>query len=336
VSRRALLFGGAALWAQDPQTPTYSTGVHVVNVFVTVRDKKNHVVKDLQKDDFTLAEDGRAQQIRYFSRESDLPLTIGLIVDMTPSESNMLEVERSTSRAFLDKMLRPERDQAFLIQFGDDVELLQDLTSSRDKLARALNRLRRSEMGGGRGRMPSRTILSDSISLASDEIMAKQPGRKALLIMGDGDHIGSRAEEAIAAAQRADTSIYAIRIYDSNRDGGGGFMRGIPGMGGPGMGGPGGRGGGHGGPGGGPGMGGNGKRDLKELAARTGGGYFEVSKKNTLDQIYAEIEAELRSQYSLGYTPDDEQGSSYRRIKVGVRQSGLTVQGRDGYYAISI
>lgn len=365
VSRRALLVTAASVLAtgrvlrsQEPDgaaKPTFSSGVKVVNVFVTVRDKKGKIVKDLLKEDFTLSEDERPQTIGYFSRESDLPLTIGLIVDTTPSESNMLDEERKTSRAFLNQMLRPDKDRAFLIQFNQEVELLQDLTSSREKLEAALNLLESHQSGKGngpgaqRGGMPNETILSDAIYLAADEVLKREQGRKALIVMGDGDHIGSREEKAIAAAEQADTLVYAIRIYDRSFGGGGGGggwggmgripgMGGGPGMGGPGggpgMGGPGGGGPGGGGPGGAGGPGGSRDgRELKRIARRTGGGYFEVSKKETLEQIYAKIEEELRNQYSLGYTPGIEAKDGYRRIKVDTHKKGLLVQGREGYYA---
>jgi len=172
--------------------------------------------------------------------------------------------------------------------------------------------------------------------------MKKQQGRKALFILGDGDHIGNREEMAIAAALRADTLIYAIRIYDKNFGGGGGWrsLGQIPGMGGPDMG----RGGRGGGPGGGPGGGrggrgsgggpnpADGKKNLQILSSRTGGAYFEVGKKETLERIYGKIEEELRSQYSLGYAPDASAQSGYRRIKIDVQKKGLVVQGREGYY----
>jgi VWFA-related protein len=366
------MVGDWVIRAQTPPPaakPTFSADVKVVNVFVTVRDKNGSIVKDLAKEDFTLSEDGRAQSIRYFSRESDLPLTMGLIVDTTPSESNMLEEERRASRTFLNKMLRPDKDKAFLIQYSNEVELLQDLTSSPQKLDAALNLLERHGFdrgGGGRGsgggpgrpgggqgrpggqgrqggRGPYSTVLSDAVYLASDEIMKKQQGRKALFILGDGDHIGGREEMAISAALHADTLIYTIRIYDKNlggRGGGWGTMSRIPGMGGPGMGG-GGRGGpGGGGPGGGRGGRGpggghdpaEGKKNLQVLSNRTGGAYFEVGKKETLEKIYGKIEEELRSQYSLGYAPEANAQSGYRKIKVEVQKKGLVVQGREGYY----
>lgn len=334
--------------AADPVVPNFSGGVDVVNVFVTVRDRKGAVITSLDKPDFALTEDGRAQNIRYFARQSDLPLTLGLIVDCTPSESNMLATERAASMAFFRDVLRPDRDRAFLIQFGNGVELLQDLTSSRAKLESALGRLEPSESdrpgrgsGGGGG---GNTLLSDAIYLASNEVLEKQKGRKAIVILGDGDHIGSREEQAIAAAQRADTLVFAIRIYDKDW-GNGGRSRwrgltlpgGLGGLGMPGGGGP----GGPGGPGGGrPGGGGgpersDGKRHLGEIAERTGGAYFEVTKKTPLDEIYRKIEEDLRNQYSLGYTPSvTDAADAYHKISVSVPNGDYRVQCRDGYYGV--
>src|SRR5499427_2412002 len=118
-----------------------SVKVNVVNVLATVRDKHGKIVNSLTKDDFTLTEDGRPQSIHYFSRETDLPLTLGLLVDTSLSQRRVLDQERSASSSFLDQMLRPEKDQAFLIHFDYEVELLQDLTSSREKLRSALDKL---------------------------------------------------------------------------------------------------------------------------------------------------------------------------------------------------
>jgi VWFA-related protein len=375
LTRRELLLGTAsvvvgnrilhAAGIERQQLPKFSAETEVVEVFVTVRDKKGGIVKDLAKEEFALSEDGRPQTISYFSRESDLPLTVGLLVDTTPSESNMLDVERRASLAFLDRMLRPEKDAAFLIQYSYETEVLQGLTSSREELEAALDRLRThgfGNQGGGRGAGPAggsgggpqggrgqgppggasgfETALADAITLASEQFMMSQPGRKAILILGDGDHIGNRGKEAIAAAQRADTLIYSIRIYDKEfgaNSGGSGKVIRIPGIGTIGIGlggGPGGQGGGPGGPGG-PGGGMNqasGKGNLQELSKKTGGAYFEVGKKETLDEIYAAIEEELRSQYSLGYTPGPDAQPGYRRVKVEVQRKGMVVRGREGYY----
>lgn len=292
----------------------YSVSVEVVNVFVTVRNKKGNIVRDLTKEDFTLSEDGREQTIQYFSQETDLPLTIGLIVDTTPSESNMLEEEKRTTRVFLNKMLRPSQDYAFLIQFGNVVELLGGLTSSRERLERALDLLERHklETSGKSSGFDFNTILADAIFLASDRFMKQQQGRKALIIMADGFHIGNRGEMAVAAAQQADTLIYTIRIFDE--------AFGVnPGIGPFGW-------------SGGWNFNNEWRENLKMLSRKTGGAFFEVDKNQTLDQIYGKIEEELRSQYSLGYTPDNKARNGFRKIKIGVRKKDMIVRGREGYY----
>src|SRR5580658_3337289 len=205
----------------------FSTDVKVVNVLATVRDKQGKIVSDLAKDDFDLAEDGRPQTIRYFSRETDLPLTLGLLVDTSLSQRQVLGEERDASRRFVEKVLREDRDQTFLIHFDHDTELLQDLTSSRAKLERALDDVSlpddaRPQFGGGgggggypssrrRSNLPG-TTLYDAVLLASDELMKKRMGRKALILLTDGVDNGRKVtlRESIESAQRADTLVYTI------------------------------------------------------------------------------------------------------------------------------
>ncbi|MCU1310226.1 MAG: von Willebrand factor, type [Candidatus Angelobacter sp.] len=350
------------LWSQEQ--PTFSSQVKVVNVPATVQEKKGVTVRNLTKDDFVLEEDGHPQTIRYFTRESDLPLTLGLLVDTSMSQRGVLEQERTASHSFLNNMMRPEKDTAFIIHFDKEVELLQDVTSSRDKLETALEKLEvpdRDTGGGGRGGpggggMGRRgggggggTMLYDSVFLAADEVMKKQQGRKALIILTDGVDEGSKLslEKAVEAAQRGDTVVYSILFADKDAYGGGGGFGGLGGgMGGGGMG-RGGGGGGMGGGGmgrrGGGGGGGqqspreprpNGKKVMERISNETGGSMFEVSKKLPLEQIYARIEEELRSQYSLGFTPDKADATAgYHKIHLTTKQKGLTVRTRDGYYA---
>ena len=331
---------------------TVSVQVNVVNVLATVRDKHGKIVNDLTKDDFVMTEDGRPQTIRYFTKESDLPLTLGLLVDTSLSQRRVLDQERSASHGFLDQMLRVDKDQAFVIHFDREVELLQDLTSSRDKLEVALEQLQTPQLNQTSGNDPSSsdpnsgrgsrrmggggTLLYDAVYLASDEVMKKQQGRKALIVLSDGVDHGSKEtlESAIATAQRSDTVVYSILFKDDEREGGGGFGGPRIGMGGGGMGGGMGR---HGGGGGYPRaeQRPDGKKVLERISKETGGRMFEVSKKNPIDQIYDQIEEELRSQYSLGYTPDRAaaDGPLYRKIQLTTKQNGLVVQTRDGYYA---
>jgi len=336
-----LLLPGWALWSQQP--PTISVNVKVVNVLATVRNRQGEIVRNLTKDDFVLQEDDRPQTIAYFARETDLPLTLGLLVDTSLSQRRVLDQERSASSTFLDQVMRVDKDTAFVIHFDREVELLQDLTSSRQKLQAALELLQtpqRSQEGGGSssGSYPgsgrrggsggSGTLLYDADYLASNEVMKKQQGRKALIVLSDGVDRGSKETlaSAVESAQRADTLVYSILFSDEQAYGGGG------GYGGRGMGGMGRRGGWPGRypqqtrP--------DGKKILEKISKETGGRLFEVSKKQPIEQIYDRIQEELRSQYNLGYTPDRaDAGAGYHKIRLMTKQKDLIVQARDGYYA---
>jgi VWFA-related protein len=339
-----LLSAVPLLSAAQDQT-TFSTDVKVVNVLATVHDKKGQIIRNLTKDDFALEEDGRPQIIRYFSRETDLPLTLGLLVDTSMSQRRVLGEERSASYKFFDQVLRPDKDMAFLIHFDREVELLKDLTASKKELESALSQLdapqleSRQQGGGddnggypggrgraGGGRRGGGTLLYDAVLLASNEIMKKQHGRKAVILLTDGVDRGSKTSlnGAIESAQRADTLVYSILFADTEERGGG--------FGGPGMGRR------HGGYGGGrypqqqrP----DGKKILQQISKQTGGGFFEVSKKQPIEKIYEQIQDELRSQYNLGYTSDQASaGAEFRKIALTVKEKGLIVQAREGYYAV--
>ena len=318
------------------QQPPISVEVKVVNVLATVRDKHGQIVTNLSKDDFELQEDGRPQTIAYFTRETDLPLKLGLLVDTSLSQRRVLDQERSASHSFLENMLREDEDKAFVIHFDREVELLQDLTSSREKLERALDLLGAPQLvrnGGGDAGSRSRyggggTLLYDAVYLASDEVIQKQQGRKALVVLSDGVDRGSRESlvDAIRTAQRADTLVYSILFADEQQD-----QRPFGGYGGPGMGRPGGgHGGGHRYP---PEDRPDGKKILEQISKETGGRMFEVSKKQSIDQIYASIAEELRNQYSLGYTPGPDAAPGYRKIHLAAKQKDMIVQTRDGYYS---
>jgi VWFA-related protein len=346
-------------------TTTITAESRLVNIPVIVRDNKGALVQNLTKADFSLQVDGKPQTIRYFDLDNNLPLTLGLLVDTSESLRNSLDDERSASSAFLDQMLTGKQDQAFVIQFARSVELLQELTNSRAKLQAGLKDLDTQtasadtqddsgdsapDKNGRTHRARGGTTLYDAVFLASDEIMSKQKGRKALIVLTDGVDRGSkeRLTDAIEAAQRADTIVYAIyfkgeapqrdNFNDSNR--GGGFPRGggYPGGGYPGGGYPGGGGGGRrgGGPSNEPDQRADGKKTLERIVHETGGRLFEVSKKEPVADIYVEIGKELRAQYRLGYTPDkDASEDGYHRIELGLTSSDKkkwVVQTRDGYY----
>jgi VWFA-related protein len=348
--------GGSLLGQQKPevqkpdatqQKPDVTVQVKVVNVPATVRDKHGKIINNLTKDDFVLEEDSHPQIIRYFSQESDLPLTLGLLVDTSLSQRRVMDQERSASSSFLDNMLRPEKDQAFLIHFDHEVELLQDLTPSREKLRAALASLDAphfSQTGSGNsggsngGGYPGHhgggdyhgagTLLYDAVYLAADELMKKQTGRKAIVVLSDGVDRGSKESlrGAIEAAQRSDTIVYSILFKDEEqRPFGGGYGGYGGGMGGH-----------HGGPGGGRGRypqesRPDGKKILEQISKETGGRLFEVSGKQTVDRIYAQIEEELRNQYSLGYSPERAE-PGYHRLDLKTKQKDLIVQARQGYY----
>jgi VWFA-related protein len=355
-----LVFATAAAQQPPPQQPPapeqpaqltsqskIAVEVKTVSVLATVRDKHEKTISTLTKDDFALTEDGHPQPIDYFARESDLPLRLGLLVDTSLSQRRVLEQERSASYSFLDHLLRADKDLAFVIHFDREVELLQEFTPLRPKLQAALQSLQTPEFGAGRGgggsggggngggsnggygggggsrqRSGGGTLLYDAIYLAADELMSKQQGRKSMIILSDGVDHGSKESlpTAIEKAQRSDTVVYSILFKDDEGYGGQGGRMG--GMGGGRRGGrfpqqerP------------------DGKKILQQISKETGGRLFEVSKKETVVKIYAQIEEELRNQYSLGYAPDKNAGPGYHKIQLTVKQKDLVVQSRDGYYS---
>jgi len=283
----------------------FTTDVKVVNVLATVRNKTGELIGKLNKEDFALAEDGRPQDIRYFARETDLPLILGLMVDTSGSQIRVLDQERGASLRFLDQVVRETKDRVFLMQFDSAVQIRQPLTSSVGALQVALGYVdteteRQLEIQHGGG-----TLLYDAVSRASKEVMQKLSGRKALILLTDGVDNGSygRLQDAIDDAQRADTLIYSILYADPDAYG---FF----------------------------GPGGDGRRALERMSDQTGGGFFEVSKKQPIDRIYQIIEEELRNQYSLGYVSDKPAVvSEFRAIQLTAEQKGLTVRARRQYWA---
>ncbi len=309
-TRRGFL-GALAMTASAQQTPVFSSDVKVVSVLASVRTKDGGIVNDLTQDDFILSEDKRPQKIRYFSRESNLPLILGLLVDTSGSQLNVLDEEQTASYRFLDRVLRESVDRTFLAHFDVGTELLQDLTSSKEALRRGLDNMQPSR--GGWGHRGGGTTLYDAIYLAANEVLRKQEGRKAIVVLTDGVDHGSLVtlNEAIEHAQRADAMVYSIMFEGDERGGNGGGMFGPFGL---------------------PSAF-DGYKVLQKMARETGGGFFEVSRGMTIDQIYRLIEEELRNQYSIGYTPDGPlTDARYRAIDLKTRRKGLIVQARKGYY----
>jgi VWFA-related protein len=289
--------------------------VDVVNILASVRDKHNGLIGNLNKDDFTLFEDGKQQTIKYFTRETDVPLTIGLLIDVSASQRNLIEIERSAASQFFASVLR-KKDEAFLISFGEEAELLQDYTQSARLLSEGLNRLRVSSgvsgihpgpvptSGGPRG-----TVLYDAVYLAAKDKLSSEVGRKAIVLITDGVDEGSRLkiEAAVEAAQKSDAVIYSIYYYDPSAYG----MRGMISFGG------------------------GGEGYLKKMSDETGGHVFKVDRKHTLDQVFKELQDEMRSQYAIGYTPiNDRKDGSFRKVDLRLADKNLKVQARKGYYAV--
>jgi VWFA-related protein len=375
VSILVLYFLRSSRAAQQP-SPSPSTEQPIANLKVQARevllpvvveDKHGALVTNLTAKDFTLTEDGRPQVIKSFTSQSNLPFRLGLLVDTSHSVSSALDSERKAAGKFIDLMLPADPktgvqgDEAFLIHFDREVELLEDFTNSRDKLHHELDGMgptsqehnnqgpessggdRGGNGGYGHGGHGGGTQLYDAIYLASDELMKPKSGRKALIVFSDGADSGSKEtlNDAIDAADRANLQVFTIYFKGEEDHSGNGF----PGSGGHhgGMGGGGYPGGGGGYPGGGGGHhGGNpkseagvdGKKIMEQIASRTGGQFFEAKKKDNLDDIYNQIAASLRQQYLLSYTPDKvDTDGGFHKIVLTTSKSDLNVITREGYYA---
>ena len=283
---------------------TIRVDVNVVNVLCSVRDKKGGLVADLEQTDFVLTEDGAEQEVRYFARETDLPLTIGMLIDVSRSQERLIDIEKQAGYRFFSEVIT-KKDLAFLISFGADAELLQDLTSSPELLRDGLDDLRLS--GGVAGIMPGPiptsnpkgTILYDAIFLAAEDMLKKEVGRKVIVIITDGVDYGStiRKDRAIEVAQRSDAIIYSIYYADPRYQ----QYR-------------------------------NGYGIMKQISQETGGSIFEVSRRNTLTDIFEQIQEEMRSQYSLGYYPSNaEEDGSFRKIRIKTNQKGQKVKARRNF-----
>src|SRR5579883_794654 len=311
---------GAALTAQPPQqqskpadeAPTIKVDVDIVNILASVRDKHGALVSNLEKNDFTVFEDGKQQTIQYFTKETDLPLTIGLLIDVSASQRNLIDIERNAASQFFSQVLR-KKDEAFLIAFGPEAELLQDYTNSSRLLNEGLNQLRvHAGVGGfGPGPVPTigqarGTILYDAVYLAANDKLRTEVGRKVIVVITDGVDEGSRLtnDQGIEAAQKADAVIYSILYADPRFRGPfGGF--------------------------------GGGESALHKMSDATGGHVFRVDRSHTLEQIFRDLQEEMRSQYSIGYTPvNDTKDGSYRKLEIKASNKDYKVQARKGYYAI--
>jgi len=317
-------------FAQDapppaPEQSTLSVKVRLVSVTALVHDKKGAPVHGLTKNDFLLREDGKPQPVRYFNDDNDLPLTIGLMIDTSGSLRVHTEEERAASSTFLQQMLTRPADRAFILHFDSRIELLQKTTSDMDKLKTALSNLIKFEAADAAAAAekdkkdhPLHTVgttqLYSSIGAAARMVIAKEPGRRALIVLTDGDDRGSNIslDDAIRQAQLADVAVYSV-LY-------------LPQGAGPGLALSGGIAAGHA-------LANNGNSVMQRIAQETGGRTFVVSKETPITRIYAQIEEDLRSQYRLGFTPTDAKPNSFHSLELKTVDKHLTVQARTGYFS---
>jgi VWFA-related protein len=295
---------------QPPEAgPTLKVTTNVVDVYAVVHTKHGQLIPELNKNDFEIKEDNIPQQIRYFSRETDTPLTMAIMVDTSPSQERVLDTEKREADAFLRQVLRP-KDLACVIHFDVTVELLQDFTSDPRRLTGAIDSTVINGGGQGMGPRPlptgniGGTHLYDAVYLASNEMMKNEVGRKVLILLTDGQDEGSqeKLEQALEAAQKSDVMIYSIAIID----------RAFYGFGG---------------------MGFSGDSVLQKLSNQTGGRVIKVNKIKDTRAAFDEIARELRTQYLLGYSPSNPRtDSGFRKISVQVTHGDYKVQARRGYY----
>src|SRR5579859_3501213 len=304
--------------SEDDQKPTETlkVNVNVVQLFFNVKDKHGALITNLTKDDFEIAEDGKPQTIKYFTPESNLPLTLGMMIDSSGSQRNVIDMEKEVGGAFLRQILT-DKDEAYVISFDITVDLLQDFTRDIHRLQAALNKAKVNVdytsggipgMGGGpvpqRGNSPG-TLLYDAVYLSAHDMLSKEVGRKAMILLTDGQDEGSRLkiQDAIEAAQKADAIVYVLLCADRGFYGsfGGGY---------------------------------SGEGDMRKLTEQTGGRVINVGNKfDKLREAFDQIAAELRSQYNIGYTPTNpNQDGTYRKIEIKNKQN-YKIQARAGYYA---
>jgi VWFA-related protein len=293
---------------------SFSADVKLVNVYATVRDGRGSVIKDLKQEDFEVYEDERRQTIRYFSPETNVPLRLGLVVDISGSMARKVAAERDACRRFFRQVLRPEQDRAFLIRFDQNVEIVQGLTGMQAALDKAAGELA-GHAQWQRERLLARpgetaacrsgtSALKDAVFAASAQILQKERGRKALIVLSDGLDLGScvTLRNTVEAAQRADAIVYTMLFLESGpartakREGLGSYP---------------------------------GRALMEQLASRTGGRMFIPGIDSTVPKAFAAIEEELRSQYSIGYT-SDAPSPGFHQLRVSAK--GYTVQAREGYY----
>jgi VWFA-related protein len=296
-------------------TETLKINVNVVGLFFNVKDKHGALIPNLTKDDFEVLEDGKAQTIKYFAAESNLPLTLGILIDSSGSQLRVLDMEKQVGGAFLRQILT-DKDEAYVMDFNVDAELIQDYTRDVHRLQAALNQVKINSgvtglpmPGTGGGPVPTAntpgTVLYDAVYLSAHDMLAKEVGRKAMILLTDGEDEGSRLKikDAIEAAQKADAIVYVLLCADR------GFYGSV-------------------------GVGYSGEGEMRKLTEATGGRVINVGNKfDKLREAFDQIAAELRSQYNVGYTPINTQlDGGYRKLEIKCKQN-YKIQSRAGYYA---
>ena len=303
----ALLLAGLSV-AQHPestredQATVFRKNVNLVNVSFTVKDKHDALIPNLSQDQFQVIEEGRPQEIKYFSAENNLPLTLGILIDTSESTQRMLPKEKIVAGDFLTQVLT-DRDLGFVISFDVHVDLLEDVTSDVHRLRKGLDRaathkpLPRRISGDNPRVLPKATLLYDAVYLGANEVLSKQAGRKAMVILTDGLDQGSQLQlrDALKAAHQADVVCYVLLLFDP--------------------------------------VYGNDMVGMKQLTEQTGGRVISVSDPGKLGKAFAQISEELRSQYSIGYSPiENKHDGKFRHISIKSKD-GYKVQARKGYYA---
>ena len=295
----ASLAGGLALAAPPGQIRVQ---INVVNLFTTVRDKHKSIVTGLKQDDFEVYEDGQPQEISYFSAESNLPITLGILMDTSGSEYYMLSGEKEAGSRFLARVLR-KGDLAMVMTFDTDVDLLADFTDDRGQLNRAINRAQINAPSGGmiaQGPLPTSgtggTNFYDAVYLAAHDKLSGEAGRKAIVVLTDAEDTGSKVklQDAIEAAQRTDTVVHILLVAADGGD----------------------------------------QTVSRRLTDETGGRTIIVRSEKNLEQAFDQISEELRNQYTIGYSPSNKaHDGSYRKVKVELKNKEYSALTRRGYYA---
>ena len=300
---------------QNP-AETLKVNVNVVQLFFNVKDKHGALIPNLTKDDFNIFEDGKPQAIKYFNAETNLPLTLGIMIDSSASQTHVLDMEKEVGGAFLKQILT-DKDEAYVLSFDITVDLLQDFTRDTHRLQAALNKAKINTdytsggiPGMGGGPVPTHnapgTLLYDAVYLSAHDMLSKEVGRKAMILLTDGQDEGSRLkiQDAIEAAQKADAIVYVLLCADR-----GGYFS--------------------------MGMSYTGEGEMRKLTEQTGGRVINVGNKfDKLREAFDQIAKELRSQYNVGYVPTNlKLDGSYRKLEIKNKQN-YKIQARAGYYAV--